>query len=231
MRPLKTEFVVTYTTIIDLQSDLRSILNPYSEPSSRIIVQAVNRPEENIRLVFAEDLYVLECNWNRVKFISERTRAAHESADGQLRFFFRILSDLSDHHGFSRFKEAQLTCFDLIEGGEASSDAGRYIRDYLSDGIKNTFDGVDDVGIQLIMSEGERKRTLVTGPYDPANDPENYNIKVLDDDVEPPLRELSGMLARTQINRKCSEPAHGIYVDMLDESQALIEDFLQTRHG
>jgi len=231
MTAFKTELTTEYSTIIDLQGRMRSLLSPYSQYTSRVLVQNVNRPEENLVLIFGSDNYVIECNWNQLKFTGEGRRVNYEDSTGPLRFYFEILDKLLQLDSFGKIEKATLVCHDLVGGNDRHpGSVHSFNRDYLSGEVREAFDAINDTAVTVHGDIQNGKTELTFGPFIPEVDPERHNLRVFQGKTIVDFSQLSGILARTKIvkTRVNRDAGHNLYDDLAQRRDSLLDQIPNT---
>lgn len=228
MTGLKTTFTVNYTTIVNLQRRLRDIAAQFAAPTSRIQIQNVNQPAERIILIFADERFVIDCDWNRIRFRGQGQRADYRKTEGSLRFFFQILEEIEAFDGFGEYEKEELSCYDRIESDEIGiTGVAEFSDRYLQKTVTDSFGDAKDYAVTVSESEGDCLRTLRWGPFQ-HRDIENFNLKIFEGGDVPGLEETEGTLAHVTVSAEEVEAAHRLFVRLDDHRKSLLERLTKT---
>lgn len=214
MIEVKTELVVEYTAIINLQWVLRNLVAEYVVHSSRILIQPVDRPEEKVTLIFGDEFYIIECDWKRISFRSEGPRTSYDDENGPLRFFFEILRKLKDIDGFGKANRATLVCWDIVEEIAGALSVHDFQKAYLSEALGERFEKISDVAIELVQEMKRVKRSLKFGFFLYAHDPDKHGLRIFEVGNAVDFEGIEGILTSIQVETEHVDFDHGLYLSL-----------------
>ena len=221
-RSIKTELLASYSTIVDLGGRAREIIAPYREIATGVSVQQSNRPDERVALLFEEEGYAIDLNWERIAFVGVDSRESYRDDMGPLRFFFQILGDLREDESFGEVDGFRLNTWDIFESTEYS-DAESFQSEFIAGSTPNLSASVEDAAIHLESALA----TMTFGPFRPETDIQEHNLVIFNNQLSGRRAELmrtKGVLANvTTKSESPSATGHDDFLSLIDRRDSLME--------
>jgi hypothetical protein len=204
MIEIKTQIVCSYGTILNFSDLGRSLMNKYSSIADQRKVENAGAPAERVILVFGDERYYIDCNWERIAFVAQGSRSSFRKEDGKTRFFFDLLDRVSGLDDFTEFEEMHVNSFDLVANtADSPSPPGRFSDIFLSQDIPKPDGHLDDVLILLETTDGDFSVKHSFGPFRPDSDLGKHDLLVFkapDMELWGDLKSANGLLSKSEIS-------------------------------
>jgi hypothetical protein len=203
MIEIKTQIVFSYEAILNFSSFGRKLMTKYSRFANQRKIENTGAPAERVILVFGDERYYMDCNWERISFVAQGSRESFRKENGKTRFFFDLLGRIAGLSDFTEFKNMTISCSDLAE----KPDEGTYRLDdftsyYLSSEALEAEGELEDVLLVLESTSGSYTVNHSFGPFNPESDIKKHDLLVFkgpDMQLRDRLEEANGLLSKAEI--------------------------------
>ena len=179
MLPLKYQFEIRYTNILNFNDIYREIASPYLKVADFVINRNLDG-SEYIVLHFKDEKVMIDVRWDRIIFTVEGKREDMDASAGPLYYYFEILDKIAESPAFGKFKNAVLGRWQLLELESDVEVVKAFSKKFLTD--KNIFVGEEgydlaDIMVTLNFGDPQTKSMKINyGPFKPEVDIVGQNL-------------------------------------------------------
>jgi hypothetical protein len=175
-------------------------------------------------MIFEEEGYLIDCNWNRVAFAGQGGREGYQEENGPLRFFFEMVEKLEALNGFGKIKEVALDTWDIIETSDgAATDPAAFKKAYLSTHSYRAEGDLDDLAVTLVYKESSRTWEWRFGPFKQKADLDKHKLLVFPRRNIGDFETIKGILAHVKVTETGSSRAnHKLYQSLCNNTREIL---------
>jgi len=203
MIEIKTQIVFSYETILNFSDLGRRLMNQYSRFADQKKIENTGAPAERVILVFGDERYYMDCNWERISFVAQGSRSSYRKRNGKTRFFFELLDEVSRLDDFTQFKNMKIASYDVVETLDRESfELSDFMSFYFSEETMEMEDELRDALILLETKRGEYDVNHHFGPFLSESDISKHDLlpfKSPKMDLLDELEDATGLLSKVEI--------------------------------
>lgn len=221
-----TQFEVRYTQILNFTQLNRGTLSPYLRLAKSFNVINQGRLEESIRLNFDDDLFFIECRWDRIIFAAEIEPAKLLQANTtSLKTFWEIVKQFSESSSFGSFTHYIFLLYEInILDLPIEAILQKFKSQYLSSQIDNILES-DDAAITLEKDNSKKVTTITFGPYTNKDNTKHNLFQFNSSNIES-VANKNGTLLRYQVNDNFTKVDTGLISRLIDEQKKASAGFI-----
>jgi len=164
LRPLRFQFEIRYTNILNFNSVAREAISPFIKLASNIVIVNQGQLEEQIKLDFDSN-WSLDVRWDRVIAISESDINVFQEETSSLNILFSILEQLSLAKSFGTIKDYLLfATFVKIVDQPIETITESFRTKFLKDNVFDIFKS-DDYRITFEKTNDDKVTTVSIGTF------------------------------------------------------------------
>lgn len=220
-----TQLEFRYTQILNFSHVVRELFSTYLRLTTSFNISNQGKLQEVIRINFDDDLYFIECRWDRIIFITQDDPKRFLKANSTMKLFWEIVEKLSKLSTFGMFKSSAFYTFEIKLLKETQEDIiKKFKAKYLTAEVDKILNQASDLGIVMEKFTPEKQITINYGVYSYIDIKKHSlypfisNPNSLKDDV--------GTLFRFQIVENYNKYDNEILKKYLDECDTCSSQFI-----
>lgn len=225
MQNLKTQFEIRYSTLLNFNTEYKSIFSPYLK-ICEFNLHNINTIEEYIVLTFKKEKFSIDCRWDRIVFVSEGIRDDLKKSQGPLFYFFEILDKLKSLPTFGKIQNILLVEWNLIEYDyELENLKEKFRKSFLSNKLLKPATEIptEDFSVTYTYGdENEKFQRYTFGPFVQKRDIINYDLLPISRKLTTELESKKGIFSESFYFEKTSQGE----LDSYKKASRTIELFL-----
>lgn len=221
--------MVEYSTIVNFQQHgLRTLATKYSSATDEVRIRNGNNPDEEVLLLFAEQQYLIACDWNQIRFVGQGQLENITDRQGPLSLFLDFVGDIEEYEGFGNYEQARIRKFSLSEDGDTEvTELEGFLESSFSEEIEDTFSNAHDASFIFTREREGIRRELQCGPFT-VQDVEEHNLRIFRTPGQIDYDTQEGLLVRSQVVKNIAEFGLEQLAIIEDERVSIVEQLMST---
>lgn len=226
MKRVKVQFEIRYTPILDFTPSYRKLLNPYLKlPNIKFNIENIDTLREIMILNFHEDLYSIDCRFDRMILLAEGNDLKLDDPNGPLKLFTDIFEKIKSFETFGNISSTIISYWSvtLFENQTSEEVIRKFKEDYLATKISSfakPFDNITDTAIVIEHDDANQFSRLRFGPLS-VQDAQRLNLSPFESKENSYLYTEKGILSEIFLSEKEKRPDFSLLAKLLKTAESL----------
>lgn len=221
-----TQFEIRFTHILNFNQIIREILSPYLRMSSSFNFSNQGRFEESIRINFEDDLYSIDCRWDRLVFLCEDEPSRFSKQNSTFKLFWEILEKLTQIATFGALRHSLFVSHEINILDITQDEILKKVKEkFFTSEIDKVMKDPDELAITLEKGSFSKQTTITFGPYSNA-DNKKYNLFPFKGSKFNEVEEKFGTLLKFQVLEEFKKIDLDIFKRLVEEQKSYSSHYL-----